>query len=420
MRPKLRHWLSDRCFHFIHRRHLVYNACWEDPALDRVALQLGPRDTVLAITSAGCNVLDYILAGAGRIYAVDVNFRQNALLELKKAAIGALDFADFFQLLGRGKHPRYRQIYHDALRPALPDWARPFWDRQHRLFNGKGWRGSFYFRGAAGTFARLMNTYIDRIAKVRAEIDALLAADSVDEQQDIYQRLHPRFWKRFLKWAIRRDAALSLLGVPRLQRMHLDRYYPGGIARFIEDALEAVFTRLPLKDNYFWRVYLTGEYTPNCCPEYLRRENFHRLKSGLLDRISTHTATVTDFLRARSGEFSTQWGQDVSRFTRFVLLDHMDWLAHPPSPPWKGRDQEGQSGLQAEWQAILDSAAPGARVIYRSGGLKVEYVDPLEVELNGRTRRLGDLLHYHTALARDLHQTDRVHTYGSFSIADIM
>ena len=61
-------------------------------AYPRVAsrLELGPDDNVLVITSAGCNALDYALAGPRHVYAVDLNPRQNALLELKKAAIRAL------------------------------------------------------------------------------------------------------------------------------------------------------------------------------------------------------------------------------------------------------------------------------------------------------------------------------------------
>ena len=67
-------------FDLLYRTNLVYNQCWEDPALDQEALQLGPHDRVLAITSAGCNVLDYALRGA-RVVAVDANPRQSHLLE---------------------------------------------------------------------------------------------------------------------------------------------------------------------------------------------------------------------------------------------------------------------------------------------------------------------------------------------------
>jgi len=90
-------------FNAIHGGQLVYNACWEDPRLDREALRLGPDDTVVVITSAGCNALDYALDGPRRIHAVDLNPRQNALLELKQAGIRALDFETFFQMFGRGR-----------------------------------------------------------------------------------------------------------------------------------------------------------------------------------------------------------------------------------------------------------------------------------------------------------------------------
>ncbi len=63
--------------------------------LDRQALELKSTDRVLVITSAGCNALDYVLAGAGQVYAVDMNPRQNALLELKLSGIRNLQYEDF-------------------------------------------------------------------------------------------------------------------------------------------------------------------------------------------------------------------------------------------------------------------------------------------------------------------------------------
>ena len=89
-------WTSGRIFNMVHRNNLVYNTCWEDPRLDRVALELGPDDEVLVITSAGCNSLDYALCGPNHIYAVDMNPRQNALLDLKLAGVKHLEFEDFF------------------------------------------------------------------------------------------------------------------------------------------------------------------------------------------------------------------------------------------------------------------------------------------------------------------------------------
>src|SRR3954453_17851552 len=121
--------LNSSLFKAVHQRNLIYNTCWEDPRLDRVALNLGPSDRVVVITSAGCNSLDYLLAGAGEVNAVDVNPIQNSLLELKRAAILSLDYDSFFEMFGDGRTPWAKQMYGDALRQHLSPQARSYWDR---------------------------------------------------------------------------------------------------------------------------------------------------------------------------------------------------------------------------------------------------------------------------------------------------
>jgi len=80
--PSLSDRFDQKIFDAIYSRSLVYNTCWEDPAVDRQALELGPSDTVMVITSAGCNALDYALDEPRAIHAVDANPRQNALAQL--------------------------------------------------------------------------------------------------------------------------------------------------------------------------------------------------------------------------------------------------------------------------------------------------------------------------------------------------
>lgn len=57
-------------FRAIHKSNLIYNTCWEDPAVDRIALNLTARDRLLVISSAGCNALDYLVAGCGEVHAI--------------------------------------------------------------------------------------------------------------------------------------------------------------------------------------------------------------------------------------------------------------------------------------------------------------------------------------------------------------
>lgn len=377
-------------------RNLVYNTCWEDPRLDRVALELSPDDNVLVITSAGCNALDYALTGPQHVYAVDMNPRQNALLDLKIAGIKHLDYETFFDMFGKGRLHRAKRTYREQLRQHLPRRSRKYWDKKIKFFKSR--RRPFYYRGTSGTFARLINLYIDRVVKLRPWVNELLNAKSVDEQREIYDtHIRTRLWTRSLRFAMSRDMTMALLGVPRSQRDHIENSFETKIIGFIDSCLETVFAELPLVDNYFWRVYLTSRYTRECCPEYLKEDNFHRLKEGLVDRVSTHTNSVQGFLESHDGNVS-----------KFVLLDHMDWLCDKHFPI-----------LEAEWQAIVRCAAPHARIIWRSGGLHTEFVDRVQVMIDGQSRALGELLTYHRELAEELHERDRVHTYGSFHIADL-
>ena len=237
-----------------------------------------------------------------------------------------------------------------------------------------------------------------RMAGVLDDLRSLFSAGSLEEQRAIYfGRVREKFWRPSIRRALRSDFALSLLGVPAAQRDHLERTCGQDIAAFMEDCVETVCTRLPVTDNYFWRLYLFGRYTRDCCPEYLREPNFQRLKDGLADRIETHTNSLTGFLR-----------QHTRPLSRFVLLDHMDWLSH--------RHPEA---LAEEWQASVDRASAGARILWRSGGVSVDFVDPVRVRHQGSSTRVGELIRYDRALATDCHRRDRVHTYGSFHIAHL-
>jgi S-adenosylmethionine-diacylglycerol 3-amino-3-carboxypropyl transferase len=390
--------LSEWFFRQVHGRMLVFNDCREDPRIDRVALQIGPEDRILVITSAGCNALDYLLLSPEHVYAVDVNPRQNWLLALKLAGIRKLDYDTFFQFFGNGWLPDAKEHYRHSLRQELPTETRQYWDRHIRRFVGNDRRDSFYLTGPCGRFARLINFYIDRVVRLRQEVDLLFAADTVEEQREIYNgRVRDVFWGTAIRWLVNRDTTLALLGVPPAQRKQVEHGYSGGVARFVQDALETVFTQIPLRDNYFWRIYLYGEYEEGCCPEYLTREGFARLKAGLVDRVSTHCMAVDEFLARHNGSIS-----------RFVFLDHMDWLCSQDNPV-----------LAREWQGIVDRASSNARGIWRSGGLRTEFVNRVNVDCGGKVRRVNDILQYHAALARELHAQDRVHTYGSFYIADI-
>jgi S-adenosylmethionine-diacylglycerol 3-amino-3-carboxypropyl transferase len=392
-KPSLIDKLDHALFNAIYSRNLVYNTCWEDPAIDRKALALGPDDTMLVISSAGCNVLDYALLAPKRIHAVDANPRQIALLELKIAAIRALDYDDYFAIFGEGCHTDFRNLYQQKLRAPLSPFAQQWWDKHWNWFAGK--HGSFYFHGLSGIVARGVRAYFKLRPGLASAINALLDAKSLPEQQKIYdERVSPLLWNKTVNWIISRQFVMSLLGVPYPQRKLVEAQHEFGIHGFIRGAVEYVFRQLPLADNYFYRVYLTGRYRRDCCPEYLKEAGFNALKAGLVDRIELHTTTVTELL-----------SKNVAPISRFVLLDHMDWMSsyYPDA-------------LVEEWNAILNRATPGARILLRSAQSKPAFLESIRV--GPGQNRLREIFHFADDLADSLQSGDRVHTYAGFVIAD--
>jgi S-adenosylmethionine-diacylglycerol 3-amino-3-carboxypropyl transferase len=384
--------LDEQLFRSLYSSSLVYNTCWEDPAVDRQAVNFTADDVVLVITSAGCNALDYALMAPRRIHAVDANPRQTALLELKLACVRGLAFDDFFRIFGEGLHPRFATLYSRELRDQLSPFARAYWDKRLNWFTSS--RGSFYFHGLSGLVACGFRAYLALRPGLAGPVKELFGASSLEEQRLIYdERVAPRMWGPMMRWALSRQLTLSLLGVPHPQRREVEAQHSGGVAGYIRESMEYVLRQLPIWTNYFWRLYLHGRYTRTCCPEYLKEGNFAALKAGLVDRIVPHTSTVTEFLR----------GSD-ERISKYVLLDHMDWMAsHYPQ------------ALVEEWQEILAHATPSARLIFRSAHEKPRYLESIAVD----GVRLIERLAFHETLAEQLTKQDRVHTYAGFHICDV-
>jgi S-adenosylmethionine-diacylglycerol 3-amino-3-carboxypropyl transferase len=146
-------------------------------------------------------------------------------------------------------------------------------------------------------------------------------------------------------------------------------------------------SELPARENYFWRVYMTGSYTLSCCPNYLREENLAVL-GARAHRVQTHTSTVSQFLRKNPGVYS-----------HYVLLDHQDWLAH-----------HAPEALAEEWELIFANSRPGTRILLRSAGLDLSFVPEA---VRGRLR-------FQPERTAKLHLTDRVGTYGSLHFAEVI
>ena len=377
---------KDRVFKNIHGNRLIYNTCWEDPRIDRELMKLDGQSKVVMITSAGCNALDYLLDSPERIHTVDMNYRQNSLLHLKLTLLQHESFDNFFQMFGVGTHSRARQVYAN-IRSALPSYAQEFWDKKIHYFQESKFKGSFYYYGTSGDVAWLFKNFLKTNRAVNYKIYKLFAAKSLDEQREIYQSIEPEVWNRFVRWLVKHPVVMAMVGVPRAQVQLIVEEYPGGLVGYVQDSLRHLLTEIPIHDNYFWRVYLTGSYGRKCCPNYLNEENFELLRNNAR-RVHTTTSTLAEFLKCHPDEY-----------THYVLLDHQDWLAwHAPA------------ALEEEWQLIMKNSKPGTKILMRSAAMQVDFIPDW----------VQEAVKFHPELTEPLHLTDRVGTYGSLHFAEVL
>jgi len=377
----------DMVFRHVHNSNLIYNTAWEDPRLDRQLMKLDSDSRVVMITSAGCNALDYLLDNPTVIHAVDMNYRQNALLEFKQALIRKGNFDELFEMFGLGSHPKFTAVY-QSVRETLSEPAQKFWDKRISFFNPTSLKKSFYYHGTSGIAAWVMGNALFKLRpNIKNFATCILDARSLVEQREAYALFEREVWGPFSHWLLRQPTLMTLLGVPRPQIKLIQDSYPGGLTGYVKDKLRHVMTELPMADNYFWRVYMTGSYTLGCCPNYLKQENLPALQTRV-ERLKTHTTTVSNFLREHPGAY-----------THFVLLDHQDWLA-----------AHDTAALLDEWELILANSAPGAKILMRSAGIDLSFVP----------QSVRERLRFFPEHTETLHQLDRVGTYGSLHFAEVL
>ena len=379
--------LLERLFAVWFQR-LVYNQIWEDPVVDLEALRIGKQSRLLAISSGGCNILNYLLADPAEIVAVDLNPAHIALTRLKLAAVRHLpDHATFYRLFGSGADPEAYRIYRDHLQPHLDDDTRAFWEGRTPL--GKR-RLSYFAEGLYrhGMMGRFIG-FLHMLARMTGgDPKRMLEATSIEEQVRLFEEwIAPAFDSRAIRALCGLPAMLYSLGIPPAQFDALRHDAEGDLARLYLERLRRLACEFPLEENYFaWQAFgrRYGVSAQGPMPDYLRERSFATLAQRV-GRVRTELASVTEFL-----------GSEPPRsMDRYVLLDAQDWM----SP-----DQ-----LARLWHEIDRTARPDARVIFRTAA------EPSL--LPGRlSAHLLERWDYRAEQSQALTQRDRSAIYGGFHV----
>ena len=274
--------------------------------LRRQVMDINENDTVLTLTSGGCNALNLLLHGAGEVVSVDCNPAQTALLELKAVAIQQLGFDDTWQLFGEGVHPHIEDVFERKLAPFLSQTSNSFWSKRLWYF-----RDGLYYQGGMGKLCWVLQCLFTFLGFGKA-LKRLVNAPTLEEQKRLWNSNYiVHFIKHgpsLLVWIFCKMISLIFCnrvvlwfggGVPGKQYalikgdgIPIEQY----VARTLDGVAESSHLR---KSNYFYYNCLTGKFLRDNCPSYLREANFNKLKAGVIDRLTVATGTFLDELKAR-------------------------------------------------------------------------------------------------------------------------
>ncbi|WP_425093653.1 DUF3419 family protein [Tropicimonas sp. S265A] len=322
---------------------LVYAQIWEDPVADIEAADIGEGARIFCIASGGCNVMSYLTVQPAAITAVDLSPAHIALLHLKlTAAQQVADHQAFSRFFAEANRSDNLELFDTTIAPMLDPTSRAWWNgrtlgrRRVSIFARGAYRFGVLgrFIGAAHLVARLTGVKLHPFLECRTQ----------DEQRAWYRsNTEPLFDTRIVRFLASRRATLFGLGIPPAQHEKLAG--DGGVVAVLRARTERLMCDYPLSDNYFaWQAFNRSYAPDGPRPPYLERENFETVRR-MSDRVLPLNRSMTDALSEAA----------PASLDRYVLLDAQDWMT--------------DTQLTALWAQITRTAAPGARVLFRTGGI---------------------------------------------------
>jgi len=357
-------------------QRIVYSQCWEDPTIAIEGLRLGPEDDLVCLTSAGCNVMALSLARPRSITAIDFSPSQNALLQLKIAALRALKWSEYVAFLGARPSKNRVSVYQNKVRAELDDEPRQYFDENEELLA----KGVIHI-GRFQRYLRIFRTAVLPLVHSRATVQQIMKLEDRDERTRYYwQRWENRRWRALFQFFFGR-AVMARLGRDPAFFEYVERDNIGG--EFMRRARWALTETTPVT-NHFLQYALLGDYPDlERGPIYLRESNFDALRES--------TASIRILRSDLESHLGTYAPGEVSAL---YLSDLFEWVS--------------EEHHEAMLRAIVRVTRPGGRFVYWN--LLVP---------RSRPTSLADLIEVHDDEAKQLHGRDQAFVYGSFHVESV-
>ncbi|KAH3759635.1 BtaA family protein [Pelomyxa schiedti] len=313
-----------------------YSSCNEDWRTELEALQINEHDRILCICGSGDRVLNLLPSHPQSITPLDMNACQLHLLQLKMAAIRALDYPDYAAFLGLFNamdDAKRLSVYISQIAPLLPKASHDFWAAhlnmiaQGVLYSGR-WES--HFRRAGSCLQWLRGTAINQ----------LFACKTIEEQRQFVDNNWDRWWFRtMIRFLLSRLFSKWVFGDPGFYAFADPEMWLGDYC--YDCMLNTMKTHLA-KDNFMLCLIFRGNLGTDL-PPYLSPGDFDEIK-GSLDRTVARDSVNGDLIQHL-------WSCDAGTYTKFSFSDVPSFI--------------GQQAFERLLGGIIHAGEDGARFCIR-------------------------------------------------------
>ncbi|MEZ5315488.1 MAG: DUF3419 family protein [Chlamydiales bacterium] len=266
---------------------LSYSLGNEDWITEKKALKIQSSDQIICITASGDRPLNLLSTEVGNILSIDTNPIQNALFDLKRAAIKNLNYSDYISFLGlETQSPSNRLEIYSQIKDDLSPHSARFWNHQKQKIS----KGVLY-QGLMEKRLRMISKILRLMS--RKKIDKLFSFDDLDEQKAYLKTFwNHRLWKRVMRLILSPSMARLFFNDPGLYA-YVDKNINIGIHLYTKfyDSLN----RFLVKESLLLSLLFKGDIHKEMLPPYLNKMDFEKIKSQI-NKIAFETKDINFFL----------------------------------------------------------------------------------------------------------------------------
>ena len=262
---------------------LSYSFGNEDWKTEAAALKIQPEDTVLCVTASGDRPLNLLLSECKQLISIDANPLQNALLELKKAAMASLPFEEYLSFLGAIPCKNRLELL-QKIGGSFP-------------FSKRMIRKGILYQGATERLCGL-GAKVLRLTR-GSKVDRLFQFDSIEEQKHfVKQEWNTPAWQKVCRYGLHPWVTRRTLKDPGLYAYVDPHIHPG---MYICERMNQSLEHQLAKDSYFISLILKGSVDPRAFPPYLTEDGANRIRKNL-GRLTTQIIDLISYLKQAPSE----------------------------------------------------------------------------------------------------------------------